>query len=88
MCEACEVGAPGQRGIGTALAARARAIEAAKPGIRVAEECWAIVLGQRGGALAWADHARILACLDQAGAELAARRGRSPRGAFRCDAAA
>lgn len=87
MCEACEAGAPGQRGIGAALAARARAIEATRPGPRVAEDCWAILLGQHGGALSWAEHARMLSCLDQAGAELAAR-GRAPRGAFRCDAAA
>ena len=88
MCEACDTGAP-QRGIGAELAARARVIEAGRDGERVPEEAWAIVLGRAGGAVAWAHHGRILACLDAAGAELALRRPRRPaRTGWRCDAAA
>jgi hypothetical protein len=87
MCDYCETGAP-QRGIAPALAARARAIEAARPGERVPEAAWAILLGQVGGAVAWAHHARILSCLDAAGAELSACGGRPARRGLRCDAAA
>jgi hypothetical protein len=92
MCLACEGADAVQRGVGRALAARARAIEAALPGARVPEEAWRIIAGEAGGAIAWRDHLRILNCLDQAGAAEAAPgcrwRTGAARGGFRCEGSA
>ena len=92
MCLACEAGDAAQAGVSRALAARARAIEAALPGERVPEAAWRIIAGEAGGAIAWRDHLRILTCLDQAGAAEAAPgcrwRAGATRGGLRCEGAA
>ena len=65
MCWSCDAGVE-QAGIGPALAARARKIEAAKPGARASDQDWRILLGQEGGALPWSVTERLFACLDEA----------------------
>ena len=78
MCDACESGEfTQQAGIGPALAARARRIETGLPGERVPDQAWNIMLGKEGGAVAWADTQRMMACLEQASQSLCAR--------LRCD---
>jgi hypothetical protein len=78
MCEACESGEfAEQKGIGPALARRARRIEAALPGDPVPEQSWRILLGQEGGAVPWPETARMMRCLEEATSSLCAR--------LRCD---
>ncbi len=55
-----------QAGIRPALAARARAIEAAMPGGRASEREWRVLLGQEGGSLPWPVMERLLRCVDEA----------------------
>jgi hypothetical protein len=69
MCAACEGAEAPQPGIPAALIARARKLERARPGARVADEAWCILGGDAEGAIAWADHLRMLACIDQAAAQ-------------------
>ena len=78
MCDACETGEflP-QAGIGPALAARARRIEATLPGDPVPDQAWRILLGQQGGAIPWQQTQRMMTCLEAATASLCAR--------LRCD---
>ncbi len=78
MCEACESGEfAEQRGIGPALARRARLIEAGLPGEPVPEQDWRILLGQEGGAVVWTNTQRMMICLEEATKSLCAR--------LRCD---
>jgi hypothetical protein len=77
MCFACEGMDLPQMGISPAMAARARRLEAAMPGRRVAEEAWEVLLGQRGGSLPWPVMQRLMTCLSQAENSLCAR--------LRCD---
>ncbi|WP_431282788.1 hypothetical protein ACQW02_25845 [Humitalea sp. 24SJ18S-53] len=79
MCESCA--AIDQAGIGAALLARARAIEAALPGEPVPDQAWRILAGAQGGAVAWAHHRRMLGCLEAAAASRKCY-------ALRCDDAA
>ena len=74
MCEVCETGLQ-QVGITPTLAARAKRLEGAMPGVKVPDHDWEILLGRAGGAVPWAQMQRMLGCL-----ELAARRE------LRCDA--
>jgi hypothetical protein len=78
MCQACET-EDRQAGISPALAAHARRIEAAMAGSKVSDAAWDILLGRRGGAVAWAETRRMMVCLDLA--------VQKPGGRLRCDAA-
>ncbi len=78
MCEACESGEFAEQvGIGPALAARARRIEAGLPGEPVPDQAWRILLGQEGGAIPWPQTQRMMTCLEEATKSLCAR--------LRCD---
>lgn len=63
MCDACEdweAREPRPAGIQPRLAPRAREIERAMPGEAVPDAAWRIALGEESGAIAWANHLRIL----------------------------
>jgi len=67
MCERCEAGTP-QAGIPAALLVAAQSIERTRPGDLVPAECWTILAGKSGGAIAWAHYQRMLLCLEAAAA--------------------
>jgi hypothetical protein len=74
MCDACESGEfAEQLGIGTALAKRARRIEAGSPGDPVLNQAWRILLGQKGGAIAWSHTQRMMNSLEDATKPLCAQ---------------
>jgi hypothetical protein len=72
MCFACEGFNASQLGINPALAARARRIEAAMPGRKVADQAWRILLGEEGGSIPWPAMQRLMQCLDKAANSLCA----------------
>jgi len=78
MCWACEGGGE-QVGIGPALAAHARRIEAVMPGPAIPDEAWAIFLGHAEGSVLYAQTRRMMECVEAATTKIGAR--------LRCDAA-
>ncbi len=86
MCDACEdwdAREPREPATPPALAPIARDIERSMPGARVPDAAWRIALGEASGAIAWADHLRILAAFQAAAATARpaafGRRGRRTR---------
>jgi hypothetical protein len=72
MCDACEdwdAREPRQAGMQPRLAARARDIERGMPGAPLPDAAWRIALGEETGAIAWADHLRILSAFQAAAAK-------------------
>ncbi len=90
MCDACEDWDARERrqpGPQPLLLPRAREIERAMPGARVAEAAWRIALGEESGAVAWAEHLRILDAFRAAAAERPASFATQRRSGFACRAA-
>ena len=90
MCDVCEdwdAREPRQAAFPPPVAHRAREIERGLPGAPVPAAVWQVALGRASGAIAWADHQRILSALAaaaeeaRAGAFASRRRG----GRFACD---
>lgn len=82
MCDACEDwdAREPRQGVHPRIARRAREIERGMEGQCVADTTWQIALGQRSGAVPWADHLRIVTAFQAASAErpaFATARGRT-----------
>lgn len=89
MCDACEdwdAREPRESTTPPELAPIAREIERGMPGARVPDGAWRIALGDASGAIAWADHLRILAAFQAAAARSAFARPRR-RARLACAAA-
>lgn len=93
MCDACEdwdAREPRPAGMPPHMARRAREIELGMPGDPVADAAWRIALGEESGAIAWADHLRILAACQAAADEKPVRPvafgARRRGGRLNCDA--
>ena len=91
MCDACEDwdAREPRQGVHPRLAQRAQEIERRMEGPRVPDAAWEIALGQRSGAIPWADHLRIVTAFQAAAnTERPSFAGRRGRARLACEATA